>query len=158
MKKKKQSEENGKSSGGVDPKSKSDRDYFRVDAHLHLISGQVPHDERANIRSKVLPSTSVSTWSPETLKRVDISGAGIAFESDEFYKLGDIVGLILMFKNDWGEPILVYGEVVRVEPYRRYCRVALKYVAMDERIRSMIVRFVSEREREIISERRVGWL
>ena len=156
MKKKQQTVTNSK--GGVSPKSKSDRNYFRVDALLHLISGLVPQDERTNIVSKVLPSTSVSSWSAETLKRVDISGAGIAFESDEFYKLGDVVGLIIMFRKDWGEPLLVYGEVVRIEPYRRYCRVAVKYVAMDERIRSMIVRFVSEREREILAERRIGWL
>lgn len=155
-KKQEQREENGKGAGNS--KSKSDRNYFRVDAGIHLISGLVPHGERENIASKVLPATSVSSWSPETLKRVDISGAGIAFESDEFYNLGDIVGLIIMFKKDWVGPLLVYGEVVRVEPYRRYCRVALKYVAMDERIRSMIVRFVSEREREILAERRVGWL
>jgi len=156
--KKKERQEEKKIADGVGPKSKSDRDFLRVDAYIHLVSGLVPQDERSNISCKILPFTSVNSWSVETLKRVDISSAGIAFESDEFYKLGDIAGLIVMFKKDSGKPLLIYGEVVRVEPYRRYCRVALRYVAMDERIRSMIVRFVSEREREILAERRVGWL
>jgi hypothetical protein len=147
-----------KSARGVSPKAKRDREFFRVDANIHFFSGLVPHEERTNILSKVLPSNFVSPGASGTLKRVDISGAGISFESDDFYALGDIVAVKMMFNKDWAVPLLVYGEVVRVEPYRRYCRVAVKYVAMDERIKSIIIRFVSEREREIIAEKRVGRL
>ncbi len=139
-------------------KSAHDRSFFRVDAKIHLVSGLVPHEERANISSKVLPSTPVSSWQPETLKKVDISGAGIAFDSDDFYAVGDVVALKILFKKDWAVPLLVYGEVMRVEPYTRYCRVAVKFVALDDRIKSVIMRFVFERERDIIAEKRVGWL
>ena len=152
--KKKQNKETDKRTGDAGP----ERKFFRVDAHIHLLSGLVPHEERANICSRTLPKTSDSSWTAAKLKRVDISGAGIAFDSDDFYAIGDIVALKIMFKKDWGVPLLVYGEVLRVEPYLHFCRVALKYVAMDERIRSIIMRFVFERQRDIIAEKRIGWL
>ena len=158
MKKKQQPNYVKKTTGDTSPKSKPERDFFRVDAHIHLISGLVPHEERANISSRVLPSTPASSWAQETVKKVDISGAGMAFDSDDFFSLGDIIALKIMFKKDWAVPLLVYGEVVRVEPYIRYCRVAVKFVAVDDRIKSMILRFVFERERDIIAEKRVGWL
>ena len=154
MKQKQENKETGKRSGDV----RSERKFFRVDAHVHLLCGLVPHEERANIGSRAMPKTSDVSWEADTLKKVDISGAGIAFDSDDFYALGDIVALKILFKKDWGVPLLVYGEVVRIEPYLNYCRVALKFVALDERIRSIIMRFVFERERDIIAEKRVGWL
>lgn len=158
VEKKQQHDKSKKSAGSAGSKAKHDRSFFRVDAHIHLISGLVPHDERANVASRVLPSTPVGSWEPETLKRVNISGAGIAFHSDDFYAVGDIVALKIMFKKDWAVPLLVYGEVMRVEPHSRYCGVAVKFVALDDRIKSMIMRFVFERERDIIAEKRVGWL
>ncbi len=154
VKQEQQNKETGKKTGGT----RSERKFFRVDAHVHLLCGLVPHEERAGIGSRTMPKTSGISWEAETLKKVDISGAGIAFNSDEFYAVGDIVALKIMFKKDWGTPLLVYGEVVRVEPYSNYCRIALRYVALDERIRSIIMRFVFERERDIIAEKRVGWL
>ena len=158
MEKKQQRNEGKKSTGSASPKSVHGRNFFRVDAHIHLIVGLVPHEERANISSRELPSTHVSSWEPETLKRVDISGAGIAFDSEEFYAVGDIIALRIMVKKDWAVPLLVYGEVMRVEPYQRYCRVAVKFVALDDRIKSIIMRYVFERQRDIIAEKRVGWL
>ena len=158
MAKNQQRDDAKKSTRNANLKHKHDRNFFRVDAHIHLIVGLVPHEERSNIASKTLPDTPGSSWAADTLKKVDISGAGIAFDSDDFYAVGDIVALKIKFKKDWGVPLLVYGEVMRVEPYLNYCRVALKYVAMDERTRSIIMRFVFERERDIIAEKRVGWL
>ncbi len=158
MKKKQQNKETGKRTGDISPERIVNREFYRVDAHIHLLSGLVPHEERVNICSRTMPETSAISWEADTLNRVDISGAGIAFDSNDFYALGDIVALKIMFKKDWGVPLLVYGEVVRVEPYSNYCRVALRYTAMDERIRSIIMRFVFERERDIIAEKRVGRL
>ena len=155
--KKKQNKETRRITDDVSPENSVNREFFRVDAQIHLLSGLVPHDERSNICSRTMPNIPSSSWA-DTLKTVDISGAGIAFDSNDFYGIGDIVALKIMFKRDGGVPLLVYGEVVRVEPYLNYCRVALRYVAMDERTRSIIMRFVFEREREIIAERRVGWL
>ncbi len=157
MKRKQQNKETGKKTGDIIPERRFNREFFRVDAHIHLLSGLVPHEERSNICSRTMPNTPSSSWA-DTLKRVDISGAGIAFDSNDFYALGDIVALKIMFMKDWGVPLLVYGEVVRVEPYLNYCRIALRYVAMDERVRSIIMRFVFERERDIIAEKRAGWL
>ncbi|MGO9015757.1 MAG: PilZ domain-containing protein [Dissulfurispiraceae bacterium] len=158
MEKKQQRDKTKKSIGSTSSKKEHDRSFFRVDAHIHMLSGLVPHEERANISSRELPSTPVSAWETETLKKVNISGAGIAFHSDDFYAVGDIVALKMMFKKDWAVPLLVYGEVMRVEPLTRYCRVAVKFVALNERIKSIIMRFVFERERDIIAEKRVGWL
>jgi hypothetical protein len=159
VKKKQQRDETIKITRGISPKSGGpDRDFYRVDAYIHLVSGLVPHEERTNLSSRVLPSTPVSSWAPETMKRVDISGAGIAFDSEDFYSTGDIVALKIMFNKDWAVPLLVYGEVMRVEPYRRYCRVAVKFVSVSSRVKSIIMRFVFERERDIIAEKRVGWL
>ncbi len=158
MEKRQHNKETTKRTGGGSPAKKVNREFFRVDAHIHLLSGLVPHEERANIGSRALPVDRNISWAADTLKKVDISGAGIAFNSEDFYATGDIVALKMMFKKDWAVPLLVYGEVVRVEPYLNYCRVALRYVAMDERTRSIIMRFVFERERDIIAEKRVGWL
>ena len=158
MKKKQQNEEPGERTEGISPARRNNREFFRVDAPIHLLSSLVPHDERASIGSRALPETPDGSWTADTLKRVEISGAGMAFDSDDFYDLGDIVELRIMFEKDWGVPLLVYGEVVRVESYSYYCRVALKYVAMDEKTRCIITRFVFEKERDIIAEKRAGWL
>jgi hypothetical protein len=158
VKKKQQNEERGKKTIGIRRTGSDNREFFRVDAFIHLFSSLVPKEERANIGSRTLPETPDSLWSADTLKRVDISGSGIAYDSDDFYALGDIVELRIMFEKDWGVPLLVYGEVLRVEPYSHHCRVSLKYLAMDERTRCIITRFVFERERQIIAEKRVGWL
>ncbi len=158
MEKKKKSDDVKKSAGRTSAKSEHDRSFFRVDAHIHLVSGLVPHEERTNILSRILPPTPAGSWAPATLKKVDISCAGIAFDSEDFYAPGDIVALKIMLQKEGTAPLLVYGEVMRVEPYNRYCRIAVKFVALDERIKSVIMRFVFERERDIIAEKRVGWL
>jgi len=40
---------------------------------------------------------------------------------------------------------------------KHYC-IAIKYECMDEDIRELIVKFVFQRERTLIQEKRVGWL
>jgi hypothetical protein len=158
VKKIQQNEDTGERTEGISPEGKDKREFFRVNAYIHLLSGLVLPEERANIGSRTLSETPDSSWTADTLKGVDISGSGIAFDSDDFYALGDIVELKIMLKKDGGVPLLVYGEVVRVEPHLYYCRVALKYVDMDERIRGIITQFIFEREREMIAKKKVGWL
>ena len=158
VKKIQQNEDTGERTEGISPEGKDKREFFRVNAHIHLLSGLVLPEERANIGSRTLSVPSESSWTADTLRGVDISGSGIAFDSDDFYALGDIVELKIKLITDIGVPLLIYGEVVRVEPHLYYCRVALKYLAMDEKIRGIITQFILEREREIMAEKKVGWL
>lgn len=86
---------------------------------------------------------------------VNISGSGLRFCSSEPFAAGDLleVGLVLPSQPD--VIFFVYGEVVRCEP--ELCtrhNVCLMYTVIDEDIRAKIVKFVFERQRELIRKQR----
>ncbi|MCL4490653.1 MAG: PilZ domain-containing protein [Nitrospirae bacterium] len=139
-------------------KQSNSRDFFRVDAHIPFISCLVPPDEKENLFSDILDKDSVPALRKNPLKKVDISGSGIAFATVERYAAGDLVEMSMVLERVHDGVLVVHGEVVRSQPAGGMYKVAVRFVHLDDRIRDLIIRFVFAREREIMAEKRVGWL
>jgi hypothetical protein len=83
----------------------------------------------------------------------------MSFSVPEAIPLGDILEINIMLTFQQPVVLCIYGEVVNCDLVN--CDlvngghfVAVHYIHMDDFIRDMIVRFVFEREREIIRETR----
>lgn len=85
---------------------------------------------------------------------VNISGGGIGFFLPEAIPLGEMLELKLALTFQQPVILYVYGEVVKSNPMPKGNFIAVHYVNMDDGIRDLIVRFVFEREREILREMR----
>jgi c-di-GMP-binding flagellar brake protein YcgR len=87
-------------------------------------------------------------------KTVNISGGGMSFSLMEAIPLGEILEIKIMLI--WNQPVAmsIYGEVTKSEKGHGSYFTAVRYVHMDSSIRDEIIRFVFEREREIIREKR----
>lgn len=87
-------------------------------------------------------------------KAVNISGGGISLSVPEAVPLGEILEIKIMLTFQQPVVLIIYGEVIKSELVHGVHFVAVHYIHMDDSIRDMIVRFVFEREREILRERR----
>lgn len=87
-------------------------------------------------------------------KTVNISGGGMSFSLTEPIPLGEILEIKIMLT--WNQPVAmsIYGEVTKSDRRQDRYFTAIRYVHMDSFIRDEIIRFVFEREREIIREKR----
>jgi hypothetical protein len=87
-------------------------------------------------------------------KDINISGGGMGFSLPEAIPLGEILEIKLMLTFQQPVELILYGEVVSSNLVNGGHFVAVHYIHMDDFIRDMIVRFVFEREREILREAR----
>lgn len=87
-------------------------------------------------------------------RTVNISGGGMGFIAAETIPLGEILEIKIMLTFQQPLVLTVYGEVVKSDFSDEGHFVAVHYLPMDDAVRDEIVRFVFEREREIIRETR----
>jgi len=87
-------------------------------------------------------------------KDVNISGGGMSISVPEAIPLGEILEIKIMLTFQQPVVLCIYGEVVNSDFVNGGHFVAVRYIHMDDFILDMIVRFVFEREREIIRETR----
>lgn len=87
-------------------------------------------------------------------KAVNISGGGISFHLPQAVPMGAVLEIKLVLSVHQTIALCVYGEVVKMEPAKDQYFVAVRFIHMDDLIRNEIIRFVFEREREIIREKR----
>jgi len=89
-------------------------------------------------------------------KAVNISGSGISFSAHESFQVGDTIELKMILAGVQAPPLYLYayGEVKKAERLTSGYVISAKFINMDDAIRDEIVRFVFEREREIIREKR----
>jgi c-di-GMP-binding flagellar brake protein YcgR len=87
-------------------------------------------------------------------KTVNISGGGMSFSLNQSIPIGEILEIKIMLT--WNQPVAmcIYGEVTKSDKRQDGYFTAVRYVHMDSFIRDEIIRFVFEREREIIREKR----
>ncbi len=86
--------------------------------------------------------------------RVNIGGGGLKFEAREEYAVGDILEIKMMLSPH--RPVAMYlcGEVTSIKTKDGGSEVAVKFVLIDDEVRDEIVRFVFEKEREILRGKR----
>jgi len=89
-----------------------------------------------------------------TFKTEDISGEGLSFISPEKFSIGDL--LEVKMTNPASIPPILYlhGEVVQSQARQGGYLTAVRFVAIDDSVRDKIIRFVFEKEREILREKR----
>jgi hypothetical protein len=88
-------------------------------------------------------------------KAVNISGGGMSFLLPQAIDLGAILEIKLMLTRNQPVAMCIYGEVTKsISRDDNHYLIAVRYIYMDASIRDEIVRFVFEREREIIREKR----
>jgi c-di-GMP-binding flagellar brake protein YcgR len=89
-------------------------------------------------------------------KAVHISASGINFTTNEPFQFGDILEMkvVLSSGQSAGLYLYLYGEVIKTEKQTSGFVTILNFIKIDDKIRDEIVRFVFEKEREILRERR----
>ena len=87
-------------------------------------------------------------------KAVNISGGGMSFFLPQAIATGVILEIKLMLTRNQPIAMCLYGEVAKSVPRDDIYFIAIHYIHMDVSIRDEIIRFVFEREREIIREKR----
>jgi len=89
-------------------------------------------------------------------KAVHISGNGMNFTTKDSFQSGDIMEIKVILSSGQSAALYLYlyGEVVKTEKQTSGFVTVLNYVKIDDKIRDEIVRFVFEKEREILREKR----
>jgi len=88
------------------------------------------------------------------VRQINISGGGLSFTSCEPYNRGDVLEVMMVLAAGASVAVYVYGEVVAADRRGDGYEIGMKFVAMDDEIRDEICRFVFERERQILREKR----
>ena len=84
----------------------------------------------------------------------NISGKGLGFISPRKYESGDLLEVKMFFPSAAMGAIHLYGEVVQSEKNDAGYFTALQFTCIDDQIREKIIKFVFEKERELLRERR----
>jgi hypothetical protein len=79
------------------------------------------------------------------VKKIDISIAGLSFESDIPYATGDVIELRLMLEDVYRGVIDLCVKVLRVDVRPRHYRIAVTYIELDENVKKLISDFVFSR-------------
>jgi len=134
------------------------RRFFRVGAIVPMFVRPIAAEEASHYTCNMGVQGFDKNIKKGLLSRINISGAGICFESATPYSAGDLLEIRLMLEDVYPWIIALCTKVVRVERCPKHYCIAVKYECMDEDIRELIVKFVFHRERTLIQEKRVGWL
>jgi len=89
------------------------------------------------------------------IEEVNISAGGLSTNTSGDFKSGDMVEIRLMLPTTPYTIFYIYGNVVKVEKIaegRR--RISVEFILIDEDIREQIVKYVFERQREILRKKR----
>jgi c-di-GMP-binding flagellar brake protein YcgR len=86
---------------------------------------------------------------------VNISGSGLRFYNPEPFAQGDLLEICLVLPTQPDTMLYTYGEVIRSEPApcARH-NTCVSFTVIDEDIREKIVKFVFERQRELLRKQR----
>jgi c-di-GMP-binding flagellar brake protein YcgR len=87
-------------------------------------------------------------------KAVNISGGGMSFFLPQSMPFGEVLEIKAMLTRPQTVALRIYGEIVKSEQRNGSYFTAVRYIHMDDIVRDEIIRFVFEREREIIREKR----
>ncbi len=88
------------------------------------------------------------------IRKVNISGGGISFCPDTPLSHGNIIEFKLTLTMQYPLSLFLYGEVVEPSKNNPEYDTSVQFIAIDDFIRDEIIRFVFEKEREILREKR----
>jgi len=85
---------------------------------------------------------------------VNISGAGLRLTMPNKFANGDILEVKTFFSAQKHRALCLYGKIISIEERPEGCQTSLSFIQIDDTVRDEIVKFVFEREREILREKR----
>jgi hypothetical protein len=88
------------------------------------------------------------------MRKINISGGGISLSTDKPYSPGDILEFKLTLTMQYPLSLFLYGEVVETTKHNPEYNTSIEFIVIDDFIRDEIIRFVFEKEREILREKR----
>jgi len=92
----------------------------------------------------------------------DISAGGLQFFSHVFYAENSYLDISLNFKktDPSFDPVTLRARVLRTVQVENstFFNIAVQYMDIDQRDRALIERYIFLRQREMIAERRIGYL
>lgn len=88
------------------------------------------------------------------LEEVNISAGGLSVTTADMIECGSLVEIRLMLPTAPYIIFYIYGKIVRAEPEGERFRVWVYFTLIDEDIREHIVKYVFERQREILRKKR----
>lgn len=99
---------------------------------------------------------------PSEQYTMDISAGGVQFFSNVYLRENAIVEIVLNFKKTEPpfDPVTVKAKILRTVQVENsnYYNVAAQYVDVDQKDRTQIERYIFMRQREMIAEKRIGFL
>ncbi len=137
---------------------KNKRQYFRIDVEILVHITPISKDQCAVFCGYCHEREDDVPWDKMALQRVNISGGGISLLSKEPFDVGSSVGVYMILKGEDKSGFKVCGEVVRVEKIGNKYNVGVKFSCKRDFKREIIIRFVAQKEREFLAQKRVGWI
>lgn len=101
-----------------------------------------------------LLATNPATTELPPFRTESLSGGGVSFISPVEYDLGDLLELKIIFHSSLSGALYLYGEVVQKEQSEGGYLIAVSFLSLAEDIRDKIIKFVFEKERELLREKR----
>lgn len=144
-------------SANKDPKfgTREMRQYFRIDVEIPVFL--VPIHQGANDCGYCHEKEVDIPLNEMLLQSVNISGSGMYTIWKHPFDIGSHVAVFMVLKGVKDDGMVVCGEVVRNEQIGKNYGVALKFLCRRDFKRELIIRFVSNTEREL-AQKRVGWI
>jgi hypothetical protein len=88
------------------------------------------------------------------VKAITISANGLDYPDADVVPVGSVLEMKIILFSLPPVAVQLYGEVISSRKRHEQYRIAVKFQGMDEHIRNEIVRFVFEKEREILRTKR----
>ena len=140
-------------------KAKNRRDYFRLNERIRISVQQIKKTERNQHIDDLIVKGIGKVCEFYTQ---DISAGGLQFFSEIVFKENSYLEITLNFKETGPSfgPLKVKAIVIRAEQVEnsRYYNIGVMFVGINQRDRSHIERYIFLRQREMIAEKRIGFL
>lgn len=88
------------------------------------------------------------------IEEVNISAGGVSTYVQNDFRIGDLVEIRIVLPTSPYSIFYIYGNVIKFERECSRNRVSIEYTNIDEDIRENIVKYVFERQREILRKKR----
>ncbi len=140
-------------------KVKNKRDYFRLNERIRIEVRMIKKHEEDIITGDAESEKIVKVAAYFTN---DISAGGLRFFSRWHYRNNMHVEITLYFKetDPHFDPVTVTAKIIRVEQieHSQSHNISVKYVNINSKDRSHIESYIFVRQREMIAEKRIGFL
>ncbi len=133
------------------------RQFFRLHERLRIKVKAIKESEEDNLTGDI---TTEKTGVLGEHYTVDISANGLQFLSRRHYHVNTHIEITLHFRRTYPlfEPVTVNARVLRVERIENSQdhKISVMFVDLEKETESHIERYIFVRQREILSERRIG--